>query len=152
MKRIAYGFLATLLFSPTTFADDGQGQALYEPKVLETVNLEDGTVITRTSTSGFVISSDAENPFDMVNQHCSGTNVLAPGQSEPTAYGYCEGLDNDGDVFFISWATGPEGNTWRLLGGTGKFDGISGGGTSEVTNTWADGKYVIDWQGTWTMK
>ena len=152
MKRMVYGFLAVLLLSPAAFADKGHGQGFYEPKVLNTVNLADGSVISRVSVSGFVVASDAKSPFHMVNQHCSGTNILAPGQSVPTAYGYCEGLDRDGDVFFISWANGPGGDTWQLLGGTGKFDGISGGGTTKTTYAWADGKYVIDWEGTWKMK
>lgn len=152
MRKITYGLLSAMLLSPTAFADKGEGQAFYEPKVLETVALADGRVISRVSLSGFVIGSNAKNPFHMVNQHCSGTSILAAGQSEPTAYGYCEGLDRDGDAFFMSWSTGPGGNTWQLLGGTGKFDGISGGGTSDTTHTWTDGKYVIDWDGTWTMK
>lgn len=152
MKRVVFGLLTVLFLSPSAFAAEGQGQAFYEPEVLDTVKLSDGSVISRVSLSGFVNASDGNNPFHMVNQYCSGTSILAPGQSEPTAYGYCEGIDRDGDAFFISWANKPEGNTWQLLGGTGKFDGMSGGGTTKTKYTWADGKYVIDWQGTWTMK
>jgi hypothetical protein len=143
---------AALLLAPAAFADKGEGQAFYEPTLLETVELADGRVLSRVKVSGFVIGSNEKNPFHMVNQHCSGTSILTTGQSEPTAYGYCEGVDRDGDVFFMAWTTGPAGNTWQLLGGTGKFDGISGGGTSATTQAWTDGKYVIDWDGSWKMK
>lgn len=152
MKKITYGLLTVLLLPLTAYADKGEGQAFYEPTVLETVELEDGRMISRVSVSGFVTASDESNPLHMVNQRCSGTNILAAGQSEPTAYGYCEGIDRDGDMFFISWANGPDGNTWQLLGGTGRFAGISGGGTTETIFTWADGKYVINWEGTWTIE
>lgn len=140
-----------MLLPLTAVADKGEGQAFYEPTVLGTVELADGSVISRVSSSGFVTSKDANNPFHMVNQVCTGTDVLAAGQSESIAYGYCEGLDRDGDMYFISWYNGPDKNTWQFLGGTGKFDGISGGGTTVNAFAWADGKYAINWKGTWTI-
>jgi hypothetical protein len=152
MKRIFYVVLIAVLLPLTAFAEKGEGQAFYEPTVLETTELADGRVISRVSVSGFVVASNPNSPFHMVNQRCSGTNIFAVGQSEPTAFGYCEGLDRNGDMFFISWANGPGGNTWQLLGGTGKFAGISGGGTTKTVFTWADGKYVINWDATWTIK
>ena len=152
MKKMMCGSLLALLLPLVAFADKGEGQSLYTPEVLSTFQLEDGTTVSRVSSSGFIISKDKDSPFHMVNQFCSGTNVVAAGESEPEAYGYCEGLDRDGDMYFLSWYNSPDKNTWRLLGGTGKFDGISGGGTTAGVFTWADGKFVIDWEGTWTMK
>lgn len=152
MKRIFYGSLLAILLLPAAFADEGKGQSLYAPTVLSTVELANGTTISRVSSSGFVISRDEDSPFHMVNQECTGTYVVAAGESEPEAYGYCEGLDRDGDMYFLSWYNSADSNTWQLLGGTGKFDGISGGGTTSSAFTWADGKFVINWDASWTMK
>jgi len=152
MKRIIYVLLTSVLLPLTAYADEGGGQAFYEPTVLETTQLADGRVVSRVSISGFVVASDPDSPFHMVNQRCSGTSILAAGESVPTAFGYCEGLDRNDNMFFISWANGPDGNTWKLLGGTGEFEGISGGGTTENIFDWADGKYVINWEGSWTIK
>ena len=148
MKNIAYGALAALVLSPAAFADSGKGQAFYEPTVRESVELADGRVLSRVSVSGFVIGSTMDNPFHMVNQHCSGTEITTAGEAMPTSFGSCEGMDRDGDIFFISYS----GPTWQILGGTGKFDGLTGGGTTAITHAWPDGKYVIDWEGTWKMK
>lgn len=47
---------------------------------------------------------------------------------------------------------GPDGNTWGFTGGTGKYEGITGGGTTTTLAQMADGRTAITWDGTWTMK
>jgi hypothetical protein len=38
------------------------------------------------------------------------------------------------------------------MGGTGKYEGITGGGTTTPLAQMADGRTAITWDGHWTMK
>ena len=42
--------------------------------------------------------------------------------------------------------------TWHYIGGTGKFDGLTGGGTYQLALTWPDGKVLATWAGSAEMK
>lgn len=121
---------------------ESSGTAAYVPMKSQTTELPDGGTITRAQTRGYVMSDDPENPFRDSGQTCMGTSI------GDVTNGYCDAIDADGDMYWISWHSGPDGDTWRLIGGTGKFAGLSGGGTSTPHPPSADGQYRIDW--TWT--
>lgn len=36
----------------------------------------------------------------------------------------------------------------QVLGGTGTFSGMKGGGTTKKLHTWPDGSFLISWEGT----
>jgi hypothetical protein len=38
------------------------------------------------------------------------------------------------------------------MGGTGKFEGIEGGGTFSAEAQWADGRGINSWEGTYTLR
>ena len=67
-------------------------------------------------------------------------------------HGYCDAVDADGDRWWIWWNNTPESNKWGFIGGTGKYEGITGGGTTESLAQMADGRAAITWDGHWTMK
>lgn len=120
---------------------ESSGTAVYVPVDTHTTELSDGGAITRIQTRGYVMSDDPENLFRDSGQTCMGTGI------GDVMNGYCDGIDGDGDMYWISWHSGPDGESWRLIGGTGKFAGLSGGGMTTTHPPSADGQYRIDW--TW---
>ena len=56
--------------------------------------------------------------------------------------GHCTAFYDDGSLLFMSltWRAGDDkSGRWTVLGGTGRYAGASGGGTSEDLSTSADG-------------
>lgn len=115
------------------------GTAVYIPQSVETVELPDGNTLTRIRSSGYVMSDDAANPFRDSGQTCMGSGI------GERMRGYCDAIDADGDMYWIAWNNGPDSSAWHLIGGTGKFAGMSGGGTSTAYPPSAEGQYRVDW-------
>lgn len=104
---------------------------------------------------GVVIADDPSSPLHLLAQNCGGTNLYGPDGPEAAPVrtsGYCVGWDAEGDLWWMSYWNGPEGGQWTVVDGTGKFDGMEGGGTSELVHIEADGRFTIRWRGTLTMK
>ena len=86
---------------------------------------EDFTVLSLES-KGITRSNHENKAFDNNTFHCMGVIQVANGKPEGSMF--CKFLDPDGDVTIgISTVNGPEG-TWEFVHGTGKWEGISGGG------------------------
>ncbi len=130
----------------------GSGWVTYVPHSTETLVLPDGNTLERSHLKGVVIAADPEVPFHLSSQDCSGTNVLGSDGAPLLGSGYCEGVDRDGDVWWIWWRNAPDGDTWGFTAGTGKYEGIEGGGTTQPQFQGSDGRFVISWEGTWQMK
>lgn len=132
----------------------GEGHATYAQTGSEEYALPDGRSTQRAKLSGFVMATDPNNPLHNNHQTCTGTTIVAADGTATVGNGYCDAVDADGDVWWLWWtadwsnATG----TWGFLGGTGKFAGVEGGGTTTVTTQWPDGSLTINWKGTWEMK
>jgi hypothetical protein len=82
------------------------------------------------SLTGTSRSNPSGGAFDMMSFQCVGVGALIEGKW--SSNGFCEYLDADGDKS-LGKATriGPKG-TWKFVAGTGKFAGITGGGTNET--------------------
>ncbi len=53
---------------------------------------------------------------------------------ERIRHGFCKHMDQDGDFTLIEYPADPNNRfTWKYIGGTGKFKGITGGGEWELT-------------------
>jgi hypothetical protein len=130
----------------------GGGFVALVPKPAETTETPDGRVLQMVRVDGIVFGDEENNPFGMATQSCAGTVVLSTDGSDVMAKGYCDGVDLDGDVWWITWEETLDGGSWNLLGGTGKFEGVSGGGQTSRVAEWPDGRYVVRWDGTWTMR
>lgn len=160
MPNITLGRLAFAL-SAVAFASAGTAQAqsmsgggtvTYIPSHQETMELADGTMMVRQVLKGVVLAEDASVPFHMSPQDCIGSNIMDAEGMLIDGYGHCRGIDADGDVWFIWYHNSAEGNRWGFMGGRGKYEGIEGGGTTVANPPTADGRLVISWEGTWTMK
>jgi len=134
---------ALAVAAPVATAGDVAGHAIYRPVSADTKSLTDGRTMTRSTEGGFVYGDGAGNPFDKMIQNCFSISLAKPGSDAAEQFGHCEGLDKDEDLFVLYF----HGDTWTIGGGTGKFAGMKGGGTSKVIQTWSDGSYLISWIG-----
>ena len=89
-----------------------------------------------SSTFTIVVWNDAgEGLYHGMSANCVGMGSEEPG-APFTDSGYCSYVDADGDKMFEYWTETEEGKgTDTLLGGTGKYAGIQGGGTYEYSYT-----------------
>ena len=102
---------ATGYWTQTTL-DELQGwEADWQP------NLNVGMGIIRNETGG--------GPFDKSFLRCIGQDTLAAGTY--LTYGSCTETDIAGDKIFITYNA----ESFTFVGGTGKYKGITGGGTSK---------------------
>lgn len=67
--------------------------------------------------------------FDNNANHCVGTIKISDGIREGN--GYCTNVDPDGDITVSAWAQKGDVRTWSFVHGTGKWQGITGGGQFE---------------------
>jgi hypothetical protein len=135
---------ALAVAAPVATAGDVSGNAIYRPVSTDVRAFVDGRTMTRSVEYGFVYGEGADNPFDKMTQNCFTVSVAKPGSDVLEQFGHCEGLDKDEDLFILNFHN----DTWTIAGGTGKFAGMKGGGTTKVTETWSDGSYLVSWTGT----
>ena len=112
----------------------------------ETVELPDGRTLQRIRASGISLADDPTSPAHLPSQDCFGTVLLARDGSREAGRGYCEHRDADGDLWWNSWTNGVDEDTWSVLGGTGKFAGMKGGGTFAFVLELPDGRSTIRWE------
>jgi hypothetical protein len=124
------------------------GQVVYVQHRSEDFELRDGRKGLRFHNKGVVTSDQVEIPFHMSTQDCVGTTVLSTDGTIASSGGYCDGIDREGDVWLISWYNG----YWTFLGGTGKYEGVEGGGTTRQEPPMADGRSLVLWEGEWKMR
>ena len=156
-RNVAISFallIAALVAAPSAVAQGeskGDGTVTYVPTRTEAVEQPDGTMLQHSVLRGVVLANDPSVPFHLSPQDCPGTNLIGADGTPIRGHGYCVGVDRDGDVWWIWWLLSPDKNTWGFLGGTGKYVGIEGGGTTETLAQTPDGTLVISWEGTWRM-
>jgi hypothetical protein len=89
----------------------------------------DGSKVKWLSSEGlFIVLSPANHPANMVNRICAGGMKIASDGKSGAAVGTCTYTDMAGDVFHLSWQSGFAEGTWEIVGGTGKFAGMTGNG------------------------
>ncbi|MEO8718564.1 MAG: hypothetical protein ABI423_10150 [Burkholderiales bacterium] len=79
-------------------------------------------------------TSDPKDPFNNFTQRCIG--VVAAVEGKISGNGWCRSVDpKTGDWTLIDWTASdkPGHGTWSFRHGTGKWQGVTGGGTYEPT-------------------
>ena len=160
--------LTMVIGTPTTaLAEEivGSGHVTTEPtEVLESVDLGDGRLIRRGRHTQSTTAADPTHPFHGTSSTCfvsqlrveAETSLIssaAPDGRRIAAFAkFCERIDADGDVSWV-WTSG-DGNEgrWGAIHGTGKFEGMEGGGTWQVLSAYPTGRVISRWQGTLQMK
>jgi hypothetical protein len=122
------------------------GKTLYVQVQSERLELPDGGSVERATHTGFAVADDEAEPIE--NETCTGTQRWNADGTTWVGAGYCYQVDNDGDVVWLWWKSENGKGSYHLIGGTGKYAGISGDGKSETILEWPDGKFVVAWEGT----
>jgi hypothetical protein len=103
----------------------------------EVIDLPNGTKVTvGMRTHGSAVSPTGEER----SQWCtSEAHTNAAG--EPTGgAGHCEAYYDNGDILWSSFLTRPGQPTrWSVMGGTGRYEGATGGGTATLVSMRSDG-------------
>lgn len=148
------GAVAAAFVSPAAATDyKGSGTATYVVVDSDTVAFAGGAMKQRLRLKGVIVADDPANPINLSAQDCGGSIVVGADGAPVNGAGHCETTDKDGDVWWLSWGDyDGNSNTWTILGGTGKYDGMTGGGKVSVIMQSGDGRSVNRWEGTWTMK
>jgi len=153
-KRILSSLIITLaavwllpasILQAKEWQDSGTGS--YVPVSSDSVKLANGNTVVHQTSKGIVLSNDSKSIINLVTQDAGGSSVTDADGNLVEAHGYADGVDRDGDTFWIWWKNSPEGNTWGYVGGTGKFKGIKGGGTTKLLASFPDGRWTISWEG-----
>lgn len=126
------------------------GGNAFVPEVLSQSPLPDGSVLVTVLSRGFTWTNDTDIQAGNGSMDCYGTNVVSAEGEPVSGAGSCTAIDEDGDAW-TAWWTGTAGGEWGFLNGTGKYAGISGGGTWEAAAEYADGKSTNSWIGSWTI-
>ena len=136
----------------TAAEESATGSATYIPVHSKAMELANGDTSQITHLKGVILADDPSVSLHLAMQDCVGTTVIPSDGGPPDGAGYCAGTDANGDLWWIWWHNGPGGNLWGFIGGTGKYKGIEGGGTTEQQVMGADGRMAITWKGSWKMK
>lgn len=149
IQTIAATFLVVLLGASTVIAQTVpvSGHAVYIPGSSKSVALPDGRTLVHNTMHSVLIEDEPENPQHLASQDCAGTDLLAEDGTVLQIGGACAAVDADGDLIRISYLNKPTGGVWRYAGGTGKYEGVEGGGTSEVVAVGPDGRVTLRYEG-----
>lgn len=136
MKRGMYIGMFTLYFAATAMPAMGNelkyalgGCSITDVTIIDKAG---GVTIGHNKSRGVTHSIPAGNAFDNMSFECQSTwNASKAGVEFE---GRCTFIDKDGDrVFGVASKTDTamKGWNWKYLGGSGKWEGLSGGGTSK---------------------
>ena len=116
----------------------------------EETKLPDGSTMFRFHSKGILVDNSPTSPLNLNTQDCDGVVIIAPdGKSAPGA-GSCDSVDKDGDRWWMWWVE-KDGNHWGVNNGTGKFAGMTGGGTTTTILNLPD-RQTFTYEGTINMK
>lgn len=144
------GALVTTSAVAAEFKDSGT--VTYVPISTAVTKLANGGSLIKSHIKGVILANDTANPIHLSAQDCDGAAILAATGQQIAASGSCHAVDADGDVWTLWYHNSAAGNNWGVIGGTGKYDGMTGGGTTTPIADLADGRFVISWDGAWQMK
>ena len=148
LPALALGLAISLSCTSSAIAADAAGYGSGTQKVLSNLPLKNGLSVTRVA-SNIGLSSDAhEGLFHGATQQCLATIVSGADGSVIEGHGSCDGIDPDGDVWWISLSIGGDGPYhWSITGGTGKYKGLAMSGVSNVVAEHDDGIVVFRFEG-----
>lgn len=95
---------------------------------------EEKTIFYAIDHRGVAQASDPKSPFHGLTQRCIG--VIASIDGKSSGNGWCKNVDpQSGHWYVVDWTSSdkPGHGTWNFRYGSGKFKGVTGGGTYEPT-------------------
>lgn len=150
MAALSALFLCPVFGQAKEYTTKGTGS--YVQISSEPTQLANGTVAVHTISKGILVCDDENDPIHLATQDVAGTMVYDEDGNLIKGMGYADGITRDGDVFTITWVTNEKGNDWKYIDGTGIFEGVKGGGTTENLVIHPDMQQVIRFEGTVILK
>ena len=112
--------------------------------------LDKGQLIILVNEKGVETADDTSMPTHMSMIDCMGMAEVWPNEAYK-GNGYCTVTDREGDKLLQRWSVGSENteNLYENVGGTGKFEGAKGQGTTTQTeiSQGPQGRHVVRWKG-----
>jgi hypothetical protein len=103
------------------------GSVRYSVKATETQE------VSRQQLSGKIEASDPKSVIHGSQQECFGSFVAK--DQTIIGRGYCDTVDNDGDVWWLTFNAEAGSSKWTIVGGTGKYEGMTGSGETFFPQT-----------------
>lgn len=128
-------------------AEESSGTVTYVTTQVEFTDLAGGGKLRRGHSKGVILADDPASVFHLAAQDCSGTTVIGADGKVMFGSGSCNAVDRDGDTWAIWYSNSAAGRIWNVIGGTGKYANLTGGGTTEVLMLTRDGRMTISWKG-----
>ena len=132
--------LISLSCTSSVVAADVAGYTSGTQKVLMSMPLKNGLTATRVLYHVGIATDAQEGLFHGATQQCLATVIQNADGSTVEGRGACDGIDPDGDVWWLSFAMeGDNPVRWEITGGTGKYDGLAMTGINDLFAEHADG-------------
>lgn len=151
ISQVALALSVVLFMAATAHAQELNGHVSGKQKEISSLTLENGQIIRRIKFHVGVITDTQESPFHGSNQQCLGTYVFAVEGALVKGQGGCDGIDPDGDVWWITFTVVGDGPIhWEAVGGTGKYEELEASGTTDMISEWGDGITIGRFKGTYS--
>ena len=153
MVAVALLVANTSLGAPKPAATDS-GYVFAGPvSTTRTKALKNGLVLVATHQSGVIVSTKSHSPWHHATFFAQTTVVKDSDGNVLKEVALCETTDADGDLTFgFLWRPAGKEGTFQLVVGTGKWEGISGGGRfAGVLRQRVDGHVMPKWQLHWKV-
>jgi len=129
-----------------TFGAQGEG-TLHE--------LGPGHIFFVGGFNGVFMNEESGGFLDRTQVICPGINDIVDGLSQGLQ-GYCIATDEDGDKAFAKWAGIDDtpnvgGGDFEWIGGTGKYEGITGSNRFHYAGIGTTLAYSVTWEGEWEL-
>ena len=127
------------------------GTVTYVTVSEDSTKLNDGRTVTRLHDKGVVLDKNTASPLHLSLQDCFATVIVAADGKFIDGAGYCDTFDKEGNAFWLRWTGTDAASKWEAYHGTGKFQGITGGGTT-LTRIRHPDRFNITYDGTLALK
>lgn len=140
-SAVFLGFFALNACADTEQIDSTSYQVVLEEPTPFTTP-QGNTVLLGLRQHASVVAADG----GVISQYCTGMGMPAEDGGLANGAGFCTAIQPNGDVLWVSYKiNGGGAANWNVIGGTGEYEGATGGGTSQIVAQGGDGR-------SWTTK
>lgn len=128
---------------PSAFAqmeDTSPASVTYAAEWQEFTEFPGGFTAMRQHLKGVIVSEDPMSPIHLNTQDCFSNHLLDSEGTFVAFTGHCVAIDGEGDSWWLSFRF----SDWEVVGGSGKFAGMEGSGTTEIIGNYPDGRTVLN--------
>jgi hypothetical protein len=130
------GLVLSLSCTSSVVAADTAGFTSGTTEVLTTIPLKNGLTATRVHHLVGIVTDTQEGLFHGGTQQCLTTIISDASGSIVEGHGACDGIDPDGDVWWIAIDLAPNAPIrWTITAGTGKYEGLAMSGVNNATRS-----------------